>query len=395
MSSSAITTRSGSRLDWRDALAGAAAAAGALGASELLAGLLPGGTSLVAAVGQVAIDLQPPGAKDVVVALFGTNDKLALEIFVVAVGLLIGAGLGLLARRRFELGAVGLAAFGVVGFLAASGDPVANIGMVAVAAAVSVGTGVWLLDWLPRSVQTRAPSRAGRAAAQMPDWSRRSFLVRAAGVGVAATVGGLAGRALLDRQRVAPAGAAAALPPPAETAAPLATGTDLSSSIAGLTPIVMPNDRFYRIDTSLLTPGVSTDGWTLRIHGLVDRETTLTWDELIGAADVRAVRDDLVRQQRGRRQARRQREMDRRPAARRARDGRRPGGGDAARRALGRRLDRRHADGLGHGPGARADDRAEDERRAAAAGPRLPGPPDRARPVRLRVGDEVAQRSSS
>jgi DMSO/TMAO reductase YedYZ molybdopterin-dependent catalytic subunit len=44
----------------------------------------------------------------------------------------------------------------------------------------------------------------------------------------------------------------------------------------------MPNDRFYKIDTSILVPGVSTDGWTLRIHGMVDRETVLTWDELIG-----------------------------------------------------------------------------------------------------------------
>ena len=43
----------------------------------------------------------------------------------------------------------------------------------------------------------------------------------------------------------------------------------------------MPNDRFYRIDTALLTPSVDTDGWTLRIHGLVDRETTLTWEQLI------------------------------------------------------------------------------------------------------------------
>jgi DMSO/TMAO reductase YedYZ molybdopterin-dependent catalytic subunit len=31
----------------------------------------------------------------------------------------------------------------------------------------------------------------------------------------------------------------------------------------------------------LLTPIVDVAGWTLRIHGLVDRETTLTWDELI------------------------------------------------------------------------------------------------------------------
>jgi DMSO/TMAO reductase YedYZ molybdopterin-dependent catalytic subunit len=275
-------TRSASLLDWRSAVTGAAAAAGALGVSELLAGLLPGGTSLVAAVGQVAIDLQPPGAKDVVVSLFGTNDKLALEIFVVLVGLSIGAAFGVLAHRRFGVGAAGFAVFGVVGFMASLGDPLASPGIVAVSAAASVGVGLWLLDWLPRSMPSRTAGQVGGARAEMPDWSRRSFLIRTAGVGVAATVGGLAGRALLDRQRLPPAGAAAALPPAAETAAPLAPGADLSPTVPGLTPIVMPNDRFYKIDTSILVPGVSTDGWTLRVHGMVDRETLLTWDELIG-----------------------------------------------------------------------------------------------------------------
>ena len=50
--------------------------------SELIAGVLSPGSSLIAAIGQTIIDLQPPGAKDFVVALFGTNDKLALEILV-------------------------------------------------------------------------------------------------------------------------------------------------------------------------------------------------------------------------------------------------------------------------------------------------------------------------
>jgi DMSO/TMAO reductase YedYZ molybdopterin-dependent catalytic subunit len=63
---------------------------------------------------------------------------------------------------------------------------------------------------------------------------------------------------------------------------PLGAEADLSATVAGLTPIVMPNDSFYRIDTALLTPIVDTAGWSLRIHGLVDRETTLTWEELIG-----------------------------------------------------------------------------------------------------------------
>ena len=108
------------------AAAGVVSVALALGVSELIAGLLPGATSLVAAVGQVAIDLQPPGAKDLVVSLFGTNDKLALEVVVVLASLGVGALLGLLAIRTFTLAAVGFAAFGVVGFLAALGDPLAT-----------------------------------------------------------------------------------------------------------------------------------------------------------------------------------------------------------------------------------------------------------------------------
>ena len=66
---------------WAPALAGAAAGALALAASELVAGLV-GAPSLVVSVGALAIDFQPPGAKDIVVSLFGTNDKAALIVFI-------------------------------------------------------------------------------------------------------------------------------------------------------------------------------------------------------------------------------------------------------------------------------------------------------------------------
>jgi len=268
--------------DMRAAIAGIVAVGAALGISELLAGLLPGATSLVASVGQVAIDLQPAGAKDVVVALFGTNDKLALELFVVAVGLVVGAGLGLVARRRYEIAIAVFVAFGVVGFLAALGDPLANPGVAAAATAISVGAGIWVLGALLDRSGARDPgSSAEGAVAQMPDWSRRSFLIRAGGVGVAAVAAGVGGRTLLERQRVAPVGNGPAIPPASDIVPGLAAGTDLSPSIDNLTPIVMPNDRFYRIDTALLTPVVDTAGWTLRIHGMVERETTLTWEQLI------------------------------------------------------------------------------------------------------------------
>jgi DMSO/TMAO reductase YedYZ molybdopterin-dependent catalytic subunit len=46
-------------------------------------------------------------------------------------------------------------------------------------------------------------------------------------------------------------------------------------------PFVTPNSDFYRIDTALLVPQVRTEGWTLRVHGMVDRELELTFDELL------------------------------------------------------------------------------------------------------------------
>ena len=44
----------------------------------------------------------------------------------------------------------------------------------------------------------------------------------------------------------------------------------------------MPNEYFYRIDTALLVPiARHRDVARCRIHGLVERETTLDWDQLL------------------------------------------------------------------------------------------------------------------
>jgi DMSO/TMAO reductase YedYZ molybdopterin-dependent catalytic subunit len=280
-STSTTLTSATTHRDWPAAVAGIVAVATALGVSELLAGLLPGATSLVAAVGQVVIDLQPPGAKDVVVTLFGTNDKLALELFIVAVALLIGAGLGLVARRRYVIAAAAFIAFGVIGFVTAQDDPLADASMVAVTAGISVGVALWVLGWLLDGSREAAVEGAGTTTAEMPDWSRRSFLIRSGAVGVAAVAAGVIGRNLIESGRSAPVADGPPIPPATDTVPPLTPEADLSTTIGGLTPIVMPTDQFYRIDTALLTPSVSTAGWTLRIHGLVDRETILTWEQLI------------------------------------------------------------------------------------------------------------------
>ena len=151
-----------------------------------------------------------PGAKDLMVGLFGTNDKLALEVIIVD-------------RRRWRsapasgsspaatmgLASIGFALFGVVGFLATLRDPLASAPITAVSAAISVAIGIWVLGWLIGPRRGDAPRRVvgPTARAAMPDWSRRSFLrPRRRRRPSPAWSAGLAGRALLERQQPLPAG---------------------------------------------------------------------------------------------------------------------------------------------------------------------------------------------
>jgi DMSO/TMAO reductase YedYZ molybdopterin-dependent catalytic subunit len=273
------------------ALAGVLAVAAALATGELLAGLVPGVPSPLLSVAQVIVDNQPPGAKDFVVGIFGTNDKLALQVFVVLVALTIGAVLGTQATRRPGLGTMVIGAFAGVGFVASLSDPETVMVLALGAAVAETIVGSWVLGWLLRPAPAARPAgsgkrakggagRAGVGASSMPDWTRRRLLQRGGTVAVASIAAASVGRWLLERSHApAPAGA---IPEPARTAN-LPAGADLSTADltqAGLSPIVVPNNDFYRIDTALLLPSVDIKTWTLRVHGLVDRETVLTFDQL-------------------------------------------------------------------------------------------------------------------
>src|SRR5262245_990604 len=258
------------------ALAGAAATLGALGVSELLAGLL-GAQSLIIAIGDFIIASQPPGAKDFVVALFGTNDKLALELFIVGVAVLIGAGIGVLARRWFMLAALAFAGFAAAGFLAALRDPAASAVLQVVVAGAGAIVGIQLLSWLIGRAPLADDGAGEAGTAAMPNWSRRGFLIRSGSVAVASIAAGAWGRRLLDRSQTPPTTGDTTIPPAAQPATLPAGG---SLDVSGLTPIVVPNGGFYRIDTALLTPNVDVASWTLTIKGMVDRETVLTYADL-------------------------------------------------------------------------------------------------------------------
>ena len=282
------------RLVLRGATAGLAAGAVGIGASEFLAGVVPGTPSLVVAVGSFIIALQPPGAKDVVIALFGTNDKLAVNIAVVMVALLVAAAAGVLCRRRFDYAARLLATFGAVAFLAAALQPLSAPGLAALNAVVATTAGLGTLRILVAEAGFMEPIRLpfstiGRAGGlQVADAARsslvrepgrRRFMIRSLEFVVGALAFGVFGRLLLDRQHPASAPVSATLPAAASTAAALTA--DESLSAPGITPLVIPNDSFYRIDTELLVPQVDASTWQLRVTGMVDQPLTFTYPQLL------------------------------------------------------------------------------------------------------------------
>jgi DMSO/TMAO reductase YedYZ molybdopterin-dependent catalytic subunit len=63
------------------------------------------------------------------------------------------------------------------------------------------------------------------------------------------------------------------------TAARVPTGVEVD--VADMPAWHTPTDTFYRIDTALAVPLIDPGEWELRIHGMVDRELVLTYDDLI------------------------------------------------------------------------------------------------------------------
>ena len=49
----------------------------------------------------------------------------------------------------------------------------------------------------------------------------------------------------------------------------------------GVSPLFTPNDNFYRVDTALTVPQVRAEEWQLRIHGMVDQEIRLSFEDIL------------------------------------------------------------------------------------------------------------------
>ncbi len=262
----------------RAALSGVVAAALALAVATLVASVMDPAAAPLLALGAAFVDVVPQPLVRGVIALFGTADKAALFVCmgVVALAAAVVAGLASLRDRLYGVAVV--VVLGVVTVIAVYTRETTGGRLAAIPTLVGFGAGLLVLSPL-----VDAAARRRGAAAKRTGLSRRSF-VTLAGQTAALTVLAAAGSAAITfgGRAVTSARAAVRLPRPAEPAPPLPAGVALD--VPGITPFTTANDGFYRIDTALRIPQIEPASWSLRVHGLVDREVTLTWDELLASA---------------------------------------------------------------------------------------------------------------
>jgi DMSO/TMAO reductase YedYZ molybdopterin-dependent catalytic subunit len=272
------------------AVLGVLAVGAALGAGQLVAGLVAPGASPFLAVGDGVIRLSPQVLTEFAKTTFGTADKAVLLTGMAVVIVAVAAIAGLLSRYQARPGVVTVTVLGLLGFAAVVLAPAfAPLDLLAPAAAMAAGVGAFrLLHRLalaayrpeprpdpPSDVPTERPQPSG-------GMSRRGVLVgSSAAVGLlslAAGAGGswLGGRAQKSQQVVADD---LARIPLAERAPAIPAGAAFPQF--GTPTFLTSNQDFYRIDVALRIPSQTAADWTLRIHGMVDREISLTYADLL------------------------------------------------------------------------------------------------------------------
>ncbi len=262
-------------------LLGALATAAALAASQLAAAVLGVRESPVLAIAQTAIRLTPGVVAEPIIGAIGTADKPVTIVAVVVAMLLLGGLIGSWWQTHMVRSVLGVVV--LVGLATASvlTRPYGSIGGV-VACLVGGFVLLGVLVLLHREPGSTAETEG-------PAVSRRRMLRMVAVVAVATAVAGSASELLASRRRrrreLDRMRASLRLPirrPP--------TPPGVDHRVPGQAPWVTSNRTFYRIDTALTPPLIDHAAWRLRIHGMVDHEMTVTYQDLID----RGLRDAWV-----------------------------------------------------------------------------------------------------
>ena len=320
--------------------AGIVAAGAALGLSEILSGLSRKIPSLVVSVADIIVDNTPGDIARWSIEQLGGNQKPVLVWGIVVVSILLGAVLGWFSRQRWWMMPAGMVVFAVIGGWAAARNPLSSDGLGWMSGLLSGAFGIAVfmslyalalfsrlpVDESPSDAETEKVPMVGRgrfddrrrfvgavgimagaslAGGLLGRWLRRRDTVEGAREGVAES---LQGRAIATpTTRPDPTATATVGPTPTATAeatsTPAADGTPEATPeateeptpsvtaepvrepnfdyIAGIAPLITPNEDFYLIDTALSYPQIDPADWSLRIHGMVDREVEISFEELL------------------------------------------------------------------------------------------------------------------
>ncbi len=256
--------------------AGVAAAGLALGLTELFAGMFDAVPSAVSAVGSFVVDWSPGFVKRFAIAVFGTADKGALAIGTTIIALIIGYTIGRATLRREWLPGAVFGGFGLIGIAAGLAQPLINPWLAVIAIGGAAFAGWRVLEAMIASIRGEAASAPTDGLPTDP--SRRSFAALLTGAGVAAVAGGGIGRSMIIQRSEADI---ESVPLP-DVAMPAGVGPENEfTGINGLTPVVVPNDDFYRIDTALIVPRPDAATWSMSVTGMVDNELRFSLDDLL------------------------------------------------------------------------------------------------------------------
>jgi len=252
-------------------LIGFVAVAAGIAASELSSHIASNLNNPIISIGNRVIDFVPNFMKELVVSLFGVNDKafliVCISVAIVALSFPIGRlyVTGHTRQSKFLIGGMtGIAVLAAI-FDAKGGpfEPLASV--------IAGGVTLWILNLFTE--------RKEKAETFGGEFTRREALTFAGVVGLVAVASVGFGRLLqqqantqLERLKVILPKALKPLPtPPADPA----------FALPGLSKLFTPNQDFYRIDTALSVPDISLDTWTLTIDGMVTQPLSFTYKDLI------------------------------------------------------------------------------------------------------------------
>jgi DMSO/TMAO reductase YedYZ molybdopterin-dependent catalytic subunit len=227
----------------------------------------------VVAVASAVRDYTPGWLAHRLISVVGHWDKPLLIGGTVVILVAMCAGIGLLSRAHPLVPDFAFFVLAVIGLLAVMRLDESGV---ASGLAVVVGLVTWIVTLrfltAPLLPQPGEPLKSEQSAA-----TRRTFLLRAGGVTAVVLLAGAAGRfASRSRRRVEDARDLLRLPVKHGV---VPEGASLE--VPGIEPWRTPNEHFYLIHTAFAPPSILPSNWELRIHGMVDRELTLTYRHLI------------------------------------------------------------------------------------------------------------------